>query len=335
MHILFDIGHPAHVHLYRNFIKELVARGEKVTVTSRDKEVTNALLNHYGIEYINLSTPAPSKIGMGLELLSRDYQILKQHRKDPVSISFGTSVSIAHLSAVSGVPSIVSNEDDDDVVPLFTKLTYPFATQIINPVEIIFDKWTKKRKIVHSYHELAYLHPSNFKVKQDVCEKYGFKPGEFILYRASALRAHHDSGILGLNSLRSELSDLLDGYQVLSSDELSKSQFKPWELHQLLASAKFIITDSQTMSVEAAILGVPCLRFNSFADSCSIIKSLEDEYNLIKSFMPGRDNEDFLRMVKHYLNSDHLKKTNQVNREEMLHQKIDYNIVLNNIVNEF
>ncbi|MDO9537119.1 MAG: hypothetical protein Q7J68_02245 [Thermoplasmata archaeon] len=48
MKVLFDMGHPAHVHLlqpgwlFKNTIWELEKQGHAVKVTARDKDVTNA-----------------------------------------------------------------------------------------------------------------------------------------------------------------------------------------------------------------------------------------------------------------------------------------------------
>ncbi len=45
MKILIDIGHPAHVHIFRNFAKEMTKKGHKVLMTCREKENTKALNN--------------------------------------------------------------------------------------------------------------------------------------------------------------------------------------------------------------------------------------------------------------------------------------------------
>ncbi len=39
MRILVDIGHPAHVHFFKNFIWEMEKRGHEFIVTARDKDV--------------------------------------------------------------------------------------------------------------------------------------------------------------------------------------------------------------------------------------------------------------------------------------------------------
>lgn len=56
MRVLVDIGHPGHVHFYKHAIWELQARGHEVLVSAREKDVTRALLDHYGFPYRNLST---------------------------------------------------------------------------------------------------------------------------------------------------------------------------------------------------------------------------------------------------------------------------------------
>jgi hypothetical protein len=52
MKILIDMGHPAHVHFFKNTIWELEKRGHQVKVTARDKDVTLKLLEAYGIPYV-------------------------------------------------------------------------------------------------------------------------------------------------------------------------------------------------------------------------------------------------------------------------------------------
>jgi predicted glycosyltransferase len=44
MRILIDIGHPAHVHYFKNAINQLQQRGHAVFVVAREKEVSFRLL---------------------------------------------------------------------------------------------------------------------------------------------------------------------------------------------------------------------------------------------------------------------------------------------------
>ena len=54
MRILFDIGHPAHVHLFRNARRILQDRGHETVVVSRDKEVARDLAERSGTELIQV-----------------------------------------------------------------------------------------------------------------------------------------------------------------------------------------------------------------------------------------------------------------------------------------
>ena len=51
MKVLFDLGHPAHVHYFKNLIKLLKKHGHKVLVIARKKDVTQKLLKNYKIPY--------------------------------------------------------------------------------------------------------------------------------------------------------------------------------------------------------------------------------------------------------------------------------------------
>ena len=53
MRILVDIGHPAHVHLFKHFALEMVKNGHDVLFTARDKEHEIYLLEKYNLPYIN------------------------------------------------------------------------------------------------------------------------------------------------------------------------------------------------------------------------------------------------------------------------------------------
>ena len=56
MKILFDIGHPAHVHLFRNAVNILEKKGHELKITARDKDIALDLLNNYGFSYEVIGT---------------------------------------------------------------------------------------------------------------------------------------------------------------------------------------------------------------------------------------------------------------------------------------
>ena len=51
MKILIDIGHPAHVYLFKNLCIELIKKGHIVFFTTREKEITLSLLNSFNFNY--------------------------------------------------------------------------------------------------------------------------------------------------------------------------------------------------------------------------------------------------------------------------------------------
>ena len=53
MKIFIDIGHPAHVHYFKNFIWIMQEKGHVVYISARNKEVALDLLDYYKIHYFN------------------------------------------------------------------------------------------------------------------------------------------------------------------------------------------------------------------------------------------------------------------------------------------
>ena len=63
MRILIDIGHPAHVHLFKNFAREMINKGNEVFFTCRDKEFEIELLKDSDFNYISFGKKYKNKIG--------------------------------------------------------------------------------------------------------------------------------------------------------------------------------------------------------------------------------------------------------------------------------
>ena len=68
-------------------------------------------------------------------------------------------------------------------------------------------------------------------------------------------------------------------------------KINPLDIHHVITFASLYIGDSQSMAVEAAMLGVPSIRFNDFAGKISVLEELEHKYGLtygIKTDQPER-----------------------------------------------
>lgn len=275
MNVLVDIGHAAHVHLFKHLIKELQSEGYKVDVVSRDKPNVIELLEAEGIKHICLSRPGRGLIGLFFELMIRTGRIIRLHLRYKYRIALGTSVSIPFLTLLFGVISINVQEDDDRVIPLHVLLAYPFSSYILNPRVLKF-KFFKKKRILHdSIHEMAYLGISRFTPDLDVLRHYGLTEFNYVLVRKVALTAHHDGAVKGMNEQHlTILKEIFPDLKYIYSNEGSGGTILPEHMQDVMAFARLVVGDSQTMTAEAACLGVPSIRVNNL-DKLSYLAYLE------------------------------------------------------------
>lgn len=333
MKILIDIGHPAHVHYYRNLAIELEQRGHNVFWTVKDLHVAKNLLSHYGFQYHVLPKKSDGLFGKVWKQLLYDLIIFRICLQKNIDIAIGTSVSVAHVSKISRVKSIVFDDDDDEVQPLVTKFVNPYANVLVSP-DVLIGKRKRIDTIYYpGYHELAYLHPKRFTPDPKVLFELGINPNElFFILRFNAFKAHHDFGINGL-SLEQKiiLIEKLKPYGriIITTErniepELMQYQLmvSPEKIHSLMYFAGIFLGDSQTMTSEAAVLGVPSLRCNSFAGRISYLEQQEKQYGLTFAFKP-ENFADLLYKLNEMLNNTELKSEWQKKRQQLLKEKID------------
>lgn len=283
----FYLGHPAHFHMLKNVFPVLNERGIETQILIKKKDVLENLLKASGFAYTNIQPQGrnPSTLGIIKGLFERDWEIFKWCRREKPDVLVGTSTEITHVGKLLGIPSIVLNEDDADQVPRFAKLGYPFATRILAPVSCRVGKWEYKATKYEGYHELAYLHPDHFQLDPTIKQKFNLADKYFIL-RFSGLDAHHDEGKTGIDDeLALKIIDLLlpHGAVYITSERPLRPDLDnyrmpvaPEHIHQVMAGASMFIGDSQTMAAEAAVLGVPSIRFNDFVGKLGYLEELQD-----------------------------------------------------------
>jgi len=333
MRVLIDIGHPAHVHYYKNLAVELEKNGHQVFWTVKEIEIAKRLLDCYGFKYIVLPKKSDGLLGKIWKQLLYDIIILSICIKKRIDIAIGTSVSVAHVSKITRIKSIVFDDDDDDVQPLVTKYVSPYADILVSP-EALFGKRKRLDTIYYpGFHELAYLHPKRFTPDINIIQELGINPNEpFFIMRFNVFKAHHDVGINGLSlHQKIRLIDELKPYGRIFitterdiEPELVQYQLKvgPEKIHSLMYYAKLFLGDSQTMTSEAAVLGVPSLRCNSFAGRISYLEEEEHKYGLTYAFKPS-DFDSLLLKLDELLNFPNIKEEWQKRRKKMLSDKID------------
>jgi predicted glycosyltransferase len=345
MNILVDVGHPGHVHLFRIPIRNWLARGHQVNVTIRERDIVGQLLDAYGIPYEVASKARHSIGGLFYELVEHDWQVLQRVRKYHSDVVIGTSVAAAHVSRVTRAKSIVFNEDDDANVELFARLTYPFADAIVVP-DFVRGQRTARHVVYNSCHELAYLHPNHYQPNPTVLAELGVQPGEpYFILRLVALKAYHDVGQAGISpAMRRKLIELLSaqGKVFITVEGALPEELRPYQIpmpphriHDAMSYARLLVADSQTMTAEAAILGVPAIRCNTFvAKGVSLHDELEQKYGLTYGFLPQNEDKMFEK-IQALLAMPDLEGEWERRRSVYLNDKIDAAAWITQFVEEF
>ena len=252
-------------------------------------------------------------------------------------------MTLAHVSRISRMKSIILDDDDDAVEPLFVKYAHPFADVILSP-----DSIRRKAKQTIYYagtHELAYLHPNRFTPDEHVLSEMGLRPSEpFFIVRFNAFKAHHDVGAKGLSMEGKRLLiNLLSqhGRVFITSERDIEEEFKPYQLkiaqekvHSMMYFATMFVGDSQTMTSEAAVLGTPAVKCNSFAGRLAVPNELEHKYGLCYAFLPEQE-EAFFAKIEELLAMPDLKAEWQRRRQILLADKIDVTQFLTSFIENY
>jgi|SRR5690625_125368 len=300
MKIFIDIGHPAHVHYFKNLIHEMTSEGAEFIITARNKEVTQLLLQKEGIPFTTRGTGNSSFIGKAIYTIKADYQLFKiaYKEKPDLFLSFA-SPYCAHVSKLMGKPHIAI--DDTETAKIGQTLYRPFTDTILTPET--FDKdFGKKHIRFPSYIEFCYLHPKRFKPDPSIYSDFGIEKGEkYIIMRFVAWTANHDFGQKGISlekrtraveefsryakvfiSSESELPESLKKYQI---------RIPPERIHHALAYASLLYGESGTMATESAVLGTPSIFINDLGLKLGILRSQAERYKLINIFTESEEDQ--------------------------------------------
>lgn len=303
MNILIDIGHPGHVHLLHGVAKELEKKGQHLFYSVREIPVAIRLMECYGMTpYLSLGGKRDSLIGKAWTVLRQDGCLLRFVRRNHIDVGLSSGLVLGNVSKLTKMKSVMFDDDDDEVEPLVVKYGHPVSEMVLTPRCI--HRKTKNAVYYAGTHELAYLHPNRFAPDPSVLEKAGLKMGErFFIMRFVALKGHHDIGQQGLSlDQKIRLLELLKPYGrvIVTSERALEPEFEPYrlpvlpeEIHSLMSYCSLFLGDSQTMTSEAAILGVPALKCNTFAGRLSVPNELEQKYDLCYAYQP----DDFDKLV--------------------------------------
>jgi predicted glycosyltransferase len=333
--ILFYFGHPAQYLFLRATIRRLQKdENYKLIILIKTKDVLENLLSSDEIPYQNilLKERGKSRFSIITSLLRRLISISKILLREKPNLLIGTDATIAQLGFLFRIPRITITEDDYDVIKTLGNLTYPYTQTILCPKVCDVGKWGDKKVGYDGYMKLGYLHPNVFTPSLDKIKRYNLR-APFVIIRLAKLTAHHDFGMTGITpQLLQELILNIQnkGFDIyISSEATLGSQFidyqlkiQPEDMHHVLSESSLLICDSQSMSVEAAMLGVPSIRYSSFAGKISVLEELEHTYQLTYGITPG-DDKRLIQVLEHLLSNKNLKELFQERRQLMLSEKID------------
>lgn len=341
MRILYNICHPAQVHLFKNAIWDLEKRGHKCKITAVDKEVSLNLLDVYGFDYDVVGNEKDSLLSKAAEMLKIErmlYKIARSFKPDILVGGAGNAYS-AHVGKLIGKPSIVFDDTEHSKIEHF--LMDPFATVICTP-SYYKSNIGKNQVKYEGQHELAYLHPNYFKPNPTVLAELGLSEDDNIfLIRFASFNAIHDTQ--SENFKKEYVLPLIEklenqGKIIISSEKkldkyLEKYQYNisPDKYHDILYYAKMYIGESSTSAEEAAVMGTPSLNFeriiingklHSAGDLCGVLTELENKYGLVYCF---HDEQKLLQKLDELLNKG-IKNIKQESREKscrLIKDKID------------
>ncbi|WP_435092862.1 DUF354 domain-containing protein [Halorubrum sp. N11] len=333
MRVAYTIQHPAHVHLFRNSIRELVESGDSVFVFVRENDVATDLLDGYGIEYNRLAPETNSFAGLAVAQALYEGRLLRNCRRiDPDVIVGMGEPGVSHVSTLLRTNGLIFTDTEDATIQ--NMLAFPLADRICTP-DCYRDDIGEKQWTYPGYHELAYLHPDRFTPDPSVFDDADVDPDEkYVVLRLVAWNALHDIGSAGFDELETVIEQLEStGTRVIITSESDlPDRFDeylmptaPEEIHHVLRYADLFIGESATMAAESAVLGTPAVFVSPIR--LGYIDELADEYGLVFQFNgDDRQSQGLSKAVS--ILDGYAAETWGRRREKLLEDKVDTTSVI-------
>lgn len=339
LNILIDIGHPAHVHLFRNARKILLERGHKVFVLARNKEVTFDLLKAYQIEFFkgtSQKTGFPGRVAELCRWFNITHKIIKTYNIDVV-ISVG-SPAAAWAAKIKSIPHLAFNDTETAIEQRLLYL--PASKKIFTPACLLADYGPKQVRY-NGTHDLAYLRPEHFTPDPKIKDELHITENEkYAVLRFVSWEATHDWGKAKTavntqyeiaKAISQNMRIFISAEKKLSSElEQFRLPISPGRFHDAIAFADIVVGDGATTATEAAALGVPSLYISTFADSLGYL-SFFSRYGLLKAV---KTREEGNREIKLLIENPEREKR-KIIRDKLLSETIDVALFIADKCEEF
>lgn len=327
MKIVVDVNHPADVHYFKNFIREMRKRGHEILIVASEKDVSYHLLNAYGFDYVKLGSYGKSLVKKAINLLLLDlkmYLAIKKFKPD-ICVGLG-SIRVAHAAYFLNSKSILFETTEHSREQHILYL--PFVSTVLTPSWFKKD-FGKKQIRFNGYKELAYLRSNRFAPNNSVLTEYGLTEVDpYIIVRFVSWDASHDinqHGIrdkVGMVKALEKYGRVLITSEGLLPTEILPNQIRvsPEKLHDLLYYATLYIGEGGTTATEAALVGTPSIYVSSLVGTMGNFIELEETYDLLHSFT---DCHAAMCKAVEILKNPVSKKDWRIKLERLLKDKID------------
>lgn len=330
MRILFYINTPAQAHTWRHIIEKIMKDGHRIKILARDYDSAPVLLDKYGFDYEIYVKPSEYKYLRSVQVFPHVWNGYRRAVKfnPEIIIGFGTVDVIS--SFFLRRPCIIFI--DSEPVPVQNKLNKLLSSVILTP-DCYKGDFGNKHVWLAGYKELAYLHPNYFQPDPAVINELGLDSDEkYVILRFNAFDAVHDIGRRGFSlDDKYRLVQELGKYArvFIRSEKELPDDLKRYNLpitfdriHHALYYSQLLVTDTQTMTTEAAILGTPAIRCNNFVgpNDMSNFIELEQKYGLIYNY---REPDKAIRKAVELVKKPGLKEVWQQKSRMLLKDKID------------
>lgn len=327
MKVVVDLGHPAQVHLFKNFVWEMEKRGHEILITAAKKDVSIDLLDSYGLNYVNVGSYGHSVIKKIINIPVLDLKMYKYVKHFNPDIFIGMSaIRAAHISRVMRKPSITLQDTEPGIIQ--DKILFvPFTDVILTPSCFKEDYGIKQIRY-NGYHELAYLHPDYFKPNLAVLEELGLRESDkFFILRFVGWGSPHEVGHHGIRNKINLVHELEKyGHVLITSEaqlpaELERYRIRvsPEKLHDLLYYATLYVGEGGTTASEAATLGTHAIHISTTAKHCGLFDHLRN-YGL----MWTSDNETgILDLIRDLLQNDNLWESGKEKRDKLIAENLN------------
>src|SRR5258708_28305814 len=193
MRILIDILHPAHVHFFRNFHKEMAERGHELCMTASDKDRSVELLEAFGLPYQQISRQKSGGAGFAVGRAQRRprlMKIMRSFRPDVMTGIMGPSIALAGALRPRRVTAVVFY--DTEFAVQTNRIVYPLAYSVCTPD--CYQGTVPGRHLTYAGdHQPPYLHPNRFQPDPPALAQFGLTPGEpYSIVRFLSWQTVHD-----------------------------------------------------------------------------------------------------------------------------------------------